>query len=384
MPRILLFLVLLVPVLGPAQALAHDASAYGGLFRSRSMGGAWINADVGLYLNAALTVAVDPRDPNHLLMGSDSGLLASVNGGRSWTQEAPAVINGAVFAIAFSPDGTSVLCVAPSGVYRGTDVIWRRSEAPAGAIPARRIVFSRVPGQVYLLGRDRLFSSDDGGMHFTRVPGDGEGLEALAVTNGRSETLIAIAHGGLMTSTDGGQAWRSRLVTGTAEPIDTVTADPTVAGRLWAAAADRLYVSSDSGGNWQAFGTALPEAHTVVRGIAADPAATTLVVSTHRGTYRSTDTGTHWMLEEGNLPVHLEAGPLAHDPADPRILYVVYSLVPYSEVWRSALDGSNLLARADPISLIGGLAFLLLLVLGGVLLVAWLARLRGNIPGEAR
>jgi hypothetical protein len=47
-------------------AHAHDASAYGGLFRSRNFGGTWLNADVGLFLNAALTVAVDPRDPNHL------------------------------------------------------------------------------------------------------------------------------------------------------------------------------------------------------------------------------------------------------------------------------------------------------------------------------
>ena len=82
------------------------------------MGGAWLNADVGLYLNAALTVAVDPRDANHLLMGTDSGLWASINGGRSWAQEAPTLISGAVFAIAFSPDGTTVLCVAPGGVYR--------------------------------------------------------------------------------------------------------------------------------------------------------------------------------------------------------------------------------------------------------------------------
>jgi hypothetical protein len=122
----------------------------------------------------------------------------------------------------------------------------------------------------------------------------------------------------------------------------------------------------------------------VVRGIAADPAATTLVVTTHRGTYRSTDAGASWALEEGNLPVHLEAGPLARDPADPRILYVVYSLIPYPEVWRSALDGSNLLARVDPMSLVGGLALLLLLLLSGMLLVALLVRRRRDIPGAAQ
>jgi photosystem II stability/assembly factor-like uncharacterized protein len=386
MARVLLFLALAASA-APMPGSAHDASAYGGLFRSRSMGGAWLNADVGLYLNAALTVAVDPRDPNHLLMGSDSGLWASVNGGRSWAQEAPTLISGAVFAVAFSPDGAIVLCVAPGGVYRNSDGRWGRSDAPTEATPGRGIVFDAASGRIYLLGRDRLFTSDDGGARFARVAGDADDaadLETFAILRGPPETLFAIAHGRLMVSTNGGRRWRQRPVGDTAEPVETVIPDPAVAGRVWVAAANRLHVSSDGGVNWQAIGSVLPESHTVVRGIAADPTATTLVVTTHRGTYRSTDAGAHWMLEEGNLPVHLEAGPLARDPANPSILYIVYSLVPYPEVWRSALEGSNLLARVDSMDLLGGLAFLLLLSLGSILLVVWLARQRRDIAGTAR
>jgi hypothetical protein len=42
-----------------ASASAHDASSYGGMFRSRDVDAAWLNADVGLFLNAALVIAVD-------------------------------------------------------------------------------------------------------------------------------------------------------------------------------------------------------------------------------------------------------------------------------------------------------------------------------------
>ena len=73
-------------------------------------------------------------------------------------------------------------------------------------------------------------------------------------------------------------------------------------------------VSDDSGVTWRAVGQPLPEPGTTVRGVAADPTATTLVVATHRGLYRSDDGGRSWALKERNLPAHLEAGPLVRDP----------------------------------------------------------------------
>ena len=88
-------------------------------------------------------------------------------------------------------------------------------------------------------------------------------------------------------------------------------------------------------------------------------------MTTQRGTYRSEDGGQTWVLKEDNLPIHLEAGPLARDPSDPRLIYAVYSLMPYSEVWRAANEGGNLLARIDPISLAGGISFFLLILFGG-------------------
>jgi photosystem II stability/assembly factor-like uncharacterized protein len=380
-----LLILALTVAAAPARVAAHSASAYGGMFRSRSMGGAWANADIGLFLSAALTVAVDPRNAEHLLMGTDAGLLASANGGRSWTPEAAGLIGGAVFAVAFAPDGGSALCAAPAGVYRWVGSQWHQSDAPADATPARGIAFSAAAGRVYLLGRDRLFRSNDAGATFDPVAadaGNGGAFVAFAVLRGAAETLFAIAGGELLASTDAGRHWQQRPVTGAAGPLDTITTDPTVPGRLWVAAADRLLLSDDAGATWRAIGAGLPEPHTLVRGIAADAQLATLVVTTHRGTYRSVDGGAHWTLQEGNLPVHLEAGPLARDPADPRTLYAVYSLIPYPEVWRSAVEGSNLLARADRMSLIGGVAFLLLLLLSGGLLVGWLVRRRAATAGR--
>jgi hypothetical protein len=106
----------------------------------------------------------------------------------------------------------------------------------------------------------------------------------------------------------------------------------------------------------------------------------TLVVTSHRGMYRSEDGGQSWTFKESNLPVHLESGPLGRDPNDARTLYAVYSLMPFAEVWRTALEGGNLLARVDPVSLAGGVAFLLLLIIGGALLARWLGGPRSARP----
>lgn len=380
MPRSVVQALALALMLTSASAGAHDPSAYGGLFRSRDLGGTWLNADIGLFLNAALTLAVDPRDPAHLLMGTDLGLLRSRSGGRSWAPEGQAQIIGAVFALAFTPDGQTVLCAAPSGVFRSHDGEWTRADAPQGATPARALAMGAAPGRVYLLGRGGLFRSDDGGRSYDRIartlPAEAE-ITALAVATSPSEIVHAVIDGAAMASEDGGETWHRRAGGFGDAPIDTVVLDPSSPRRVWAAGADRVYRSDDRGLTWRAVGQPLPEPGTTVRGIAADPAARTLVVTTHRGLYRSEDGGASWALKEDNLPVHLDAGPLARDPSDPRALYAVYSLLPYGEVWRTALEGSNLLARTDPVSLAGGLAFLLLLIIGGALLARWLARQRG-------
>ena len=59
--------------------------------------------------------------------------------------------------------------------------------------------------------------------------------------------------------------------------------------------------------------------------------------------------------------------------------------MPFAEVWRTALEGGNLLARVDPVSLAGGLAFLLLMMIGGGLLARRLAAARGarSMPGTS-
>jgi photosystem II stability/assembly factor-like uncharacterized protein len=359
-------------------AFSHDASSYGGVFRSRDLGATWLNADVGLFLNAALIIAVDPRDSSHLLAGTDLGILSSRNGGRSWVPEARDIIIGVVFALAFSPDGEIITCASASGVFRHDQGGWRRAEAPDSAIPARALVAGPANNRFYLLGRSQLFVSDDGGRSYAAVAGLPQTSEmtALVAIPGSADMLAAVIDGRAMISNDGGRSWRNAGFGDASAPVDTIATDAARPGRIWAAAGGRIAFSDDLGSGWHSVGRSLPEAKVRVRGIAASADATTLVVSSDHGVYRSEDGGENWAPKQDNVPTHLEAGPLARDPNDAGVIYAVFSLMPYAEVWRMAIEGGNLLARVEPVSRAGGLSFGALVLIGGMLLARYLLRRR--------
>ncbi len=354
--------------------MAHDPSAYGGLFRSRDFGQTWLNADAGLFLGGAVALAIDPSDPNHLLLGTTTNLLVSTNGGRTWNKEAPAKLSGAVFAVGFLPDGKSALCVTPAGVFRLENGEWTQADASAEAAPARALVQGAEAQRLYLIGRRDLFRSDDGGQRWVRVE---HGMEdqpeftELLVAGKGTEMLYAIAGGRLLASADGGQRWQRRDTGLPPSSLEALTLERP--GHLWVAGGDQLYLSQDAGLHWKAVGSPLPEPGTSVRGIAADAERKTIVVITHRGLLRSTDGAETWNMLEGNLPVHLEGRPLVRDATSGNTLYAGFALMPYGELWRMAVEGGNLLNRLALTSLAGGAAFLLLLIIAGIVLARRLA-----------
>ena len=131
-----------------------------------------------------------------------------------------------------------------------------------------------------------------------------------------ARSCFAVVDGALMASEDGGRqlAAPRRRAWATRRSIRSRSTRRRRGGSVGRGRRLAFYVSDDLGATWRAVGRPLPEPGTRVRGIAADPAATTLVVTTHRGMYRSEDGGQSWTLKEGNLPVHLEAGPAGARP----------------------------------------------------------------------
>ena len=377
--RIASSLILLFAAGFALPASAHDPSAWGGLFRSRDFGANWFPADAGLFIGGALGIAIHPQDPAQLLYGTDARLLRSKNGGRDWVTEAAATMPGAVFAVAFDSDGKGALASSGTRIfYTDEGVLWQDALAPGGAAPARAFVrSSTTTNRVYLAGARGMFLSHDRGRSWARA---GEGVlpeaavSTLVVTPGPAENVYAVIDGNIWVSGDGARNWQMRAAGLPAGHVDMLATDMRKTGRLWNVAAARVFVSEDAGATWTAYGRPLPEPGTLVRGLAVSEDGKILVLSTHRGVLRSTDSGQNWAQVESTLPVHLESGLLLLDPHDATTLYAGFSLSPYGEMWRRAEQGGSLLAQLDPVSLAGGLAFLVLLVVIGILVTRWLVR----------
>ena len=352
-----------------APALAHDPSAWGGLFRSRDDGASWLSADAGLFVGAALAVAISPVDPNHVLYATDTRLLRSHNAGRDWVPQASGLFAGPTLAVAFAANGKGAWAATPAGVFFTADEsTWSKSEVPDAAVPARGFASGLAPDRVYLLGARGVYASSDRGRRFVRIGQadlpDVEG-RVLVVLPAPAEMLFTVFDGRIWLSADAGQTWRPCDAGLPAGRVETLAADRDQPRRLWAASNNQVHVSDDLGATWRPWGAPIGDGNYTIRGLATARSGALVVLATHKGLLRSADRGNSWAQVEGVLPVHLEAGALVRDPHDAQTLYAGFSLVPYAELRRRAEQGSNLLSQLDPVSVAGAAAFLLLLLIGG-------------------
>lgn len=356
-------------------AQSHDPGALGGLFRSRDDGATWVSINRGPFQSGAIALSISPTDTNHLLLGAESGLFRSRNGGRDWTVEAPDVVRGAVFALAFAADGQQALASTGRALFRGeSENAWHEVPAPEDAPPARTIVRGREAGRFYMAGWNGLYRSDDYGASWSNLAryAPREPATALLVLQGVPDALYAVVQGRIWASTDGGRSWPSRGTAGSPAKVDALAADMAHPARLWAAAGGQLLSSIDGGANWQPAGQKLPEPNAVVNGVAASEEA--ILTATDRGLYRSVNRGESWTLISDGLPAHLEAGPLLRDPADPASLYAGFALIPYTELWRRAAHRDRPLDRISLTDFFAGGVLLLLTVIIAAAALRWLRR----------
>ena len=354
--RARLAVLALVAACWPGGVPAHEADAWGGLFRTLDAGATWIPINPGIFVSGARALAVSPRDANHLLMTTDTGVWRSRNGGRDWDLEAPDVLTGPAFAATFDGEGDRALVAGSSTLFRHDGDRWRPLRTPAGAAPARALVPGAAPGRVYLAGRSGLYVSDDWGGSWVGAGSafQTEHVTALLVVPGRPDEVYAVVGGSLWSSSDGARSWQPRREGLSGGGVEAVGFDPSNPARVWVVGAGQVFLGDRRGERWLAIGKPVPGGPATARGVAVS--GDVIVIATDRGVLRSLDGGERWEPATESLPGHLAAGVLVRDPRRADTLYAGFALTTYEELQQRAPQDQTAAARTGAVGIATGFA----------------------------
>jgi photosystem II stability/assembly factor-like uncharacterized protein len=294
-----------------------------GLFRSTDGGETFRRACDGTFVECHVrALAVHPRDPAILYMGSELGLFRSTDGADRWECVESPVNGRQVWSLLLSPHDPNLILVGtcPSRVFRSGDGGRTWAEGQATMLQeCPRIMHTRVttlvadpadPETVWMgVEIDGLQRSRDGGRTWQPV---GTGLSSRDIHSlvivhgdGRPTHLLASTNNDVNRSTDGGETWQP-LGLGRSLPLPYFRGMAQKCGRPEVVflgngdappgSAGLVARSTDGGASWHT-----PDqpgwANSTVWNFAVHPADPELVYasSVSGQLYRSTDGGASWV-----------------------------------------------------------------------------------------
>jgi hypothetical protein len=243
------------------------------------------------------SLAVDPTDPDKVVVGGHDGGAISSDGGKTW----------------------------------------RLASGLEGADPMGWVISPADPSKMYAGGHPGFYRSEDGGKSFSQ---DNSGLpgtdvHGLGMDPQDPDTLYAYIVGhGVYRSTNAGVSWvpvNSEI--GTMGPI---LVDPQDPDTLYLALEDMFLKSDDAGESWQQVGTIPGD---VTTWVAQDRKAPDTFYAASGGVYKSADGGESWQQVGDGLPERVSVVEVAQ--SDPQIVYAGVLEGDTATVYRSNDGGES-------------------------------------------
>jgi photosystem II stability/assembly factor-like uncharacterized protein len=256
-------------------------------------------------------LAIDPKNPAKLYVGTNGGIFRSTDFGGTWVPASNGLTSTSVLCLAIHPAIPTTLYAgtAYGGVFRSTDsgATWILASDGLPDIPS---VYSLVsdptaPATLYAGTDNGVFrSSDSGGVWTPARTGLLNGVvNALAIDPTTSSTLYAGTAAGVFRSADSGGTWTFASKGLPNEYVNALALNPSGPSTLYVGTVSGgLFKSTDSGANWSPAGTELANQH--VATLAIDPLIpSTLYAGTREGgVFRSFDSGGSWAAANRGLP----------------------------------------------------------------------------------
>ncbi len=239
----------------PLKSAAQSQRKSSGLYRIDGPGAAW----TALPLASALSIAVDPRNPN-ILYASSGMALKSTDGGQTWlTLSIPSSL---VRTLAIDPSNSNTLYAGTSGqgAFKSTDAGATWTAIDTGLQPA-----SNSQNQIF--------------------------VAQFWIDPNHSNVVIANSNSGLVRTADGGATWQ---VIPNLGPLPNLWFDK-APGVIYAADGTNPFKSTDDGQTWKMLG-AVPGVMGSVLSITSDPNQAGRLIIGVGGIeiFESTDDGLTW------------------------------------------------------------------------------------------
>ena len=260
--------------LTPTTVYAGGGSSNKGMFKSVNGGATWTPINNGLEIPHFFPLSVDglvvnPQNSNVVYAGTFlAGVFKSTNGGASWVEangpkNTPQELDTtSVVEMAIDPKNPGILYVGSTGGFSKTTDgggTWARKEV---GLPTNKYVFAiavdpQVPTTLFISTQsDKVFRSANGGETWEpRSSGLPFAVNTLAVDPTNSNVVYAgMSPGGVAKTTNGGLTWAqtSQAVLNTvvtALVIDPVNPNTVYVGTLGSG----VYRSTDGGATWATF-----------------------------------------------------------------------------------------------------------------------------------
>jgi hypothetical protein len=293
------------------------------------------------------SIAVDPNDPKHLLVGAaGGGIWESLNTGATWAPRTDQMPSLAIGAIAFDPTAPSRVYAGSgegnfyanlgAGVYKSTNggTTWTVvASAPFLGVGFYQLVVDRQsPAVLYAATTSGFHKSINGGASWS-LKRPGVCWNISVHPNGGSVELLATFADGLFVSTNGGNSFSPvPLPSGPASAwtrlaVDRVTTSPDVA-YVFGAAGAAAYLWRRSGSSWTKIAS-VPALNITQAWydwyVAAAPNDPGQVYLGAIDTLRGTLSGSTWtwknITTQGSNSIHPDQHCLTFAPNGPQVLY---------------------------------------------------------------
>jgi len=241
------------------------------------------------------SLAHNPANPDHILLGTSSGaLFTSRDGGRSWTRFAHLGPGDdyVLDHVVFDPQN-------PKKIYVSA---WSFQNQQAGDI----------------------FRTHDGGKNWETLPAmHGKSVRALAIAPSDSKVLVAGALDGVYRSKDGGNSWERMSPANHSDikNVESIAVDPSNPDVVYAGTWHLAWKTANGGSSWEHINKGMIDDSDVFS-IIVDKANPSIVfASACSGIYKSESAGALFKKIQGIPFSARRTRVLKQDPGNPSIVY---------------------------------------------------------------